>query len=728
MTIKNQYNKLCAALKSGPTYFLSRYVAWYRSSFANRLTILSLTLALLAITLVTVTAMLIVFTVVTEKERELSTKDLSVGAARLSTELIALDRQVRELAGNAALVNSLIDASQRNAYIQPLLASISLANVTHYQIILRNYRGERLLAYDHAIGFIAPDEAILKSHSQVDLSQNIPSAHMDRVGSSDWLGISYPVAFPDSNDAQGLVTLELPISDLLGTWLAPERDPRDWQLRAQLVPKLIATHLEEDHLSPEKQTSVSAYVLNESLNLPAPLDALGLHLYLQGSEQQAWSAMGLLLPYFLLIGFLSSLLAAVASRWMGLRLAKPISALANFAREVAITGAVKTPSPQLQGYATDEVGRLTRDFSSMLAELALLQEHLNASIAMRSARLATIFELSPDGFIAFDARGVASFVNPAFTFLTGIERDEVLAHDWAHLCSLLNKRLPAEHEQVPNAFPEQYVLRLQTPSLKTFLVFRRVADSGEVILYWRDFTREAEMDAMKTAFLAKAAHELRTPLTSILGFTELLQKDAQASDKQKEIFAIMARQGASLLRLVRDLLDLARIEAQQSHERRQIPQSLSALTRLIVEEFRVPGDERKINLSLADHLPELRLDAGQYRQMLSNLLSNALKYSPAGTPILVSTERSEREGRSYLVLTVRDYGIGMSQEELARLGERFYRAQPQGSVTGTGLGLSVVQELMTAHGGFMEFESTPGQGTSARLWFALPQFKPNTTR
>jgi signal transduction histidine kinase len=63
----------------------------------------------------------------------------------------------------------------------------------------------------------------------------------------------------------------------------------------------------------------------------------------------------------------------------------------------------------------------------------------------------------------------------------------------------------------------------------------------------------------------------------------------------------------------------------------------------------------------------------------------------------------------------------MSQEELARLGERFYRAQPQGPVTGTGLGLSVVQELMAAHGGLMEFDSTPGQGTQARLWFALPQ-------
>ena len=143
MTIKNYGADLLSALKNGPALMLKRYIAWYQSSFANRLTILSLSLALLAISLVTVTAMIIVFTVVTEKERELSAKDLSVGAARLSAELIAIDRQVRELAGNAALVNSLVDASQRNAYIQPLLESMTLSNVTHYQIIVRNYRDRK---------------------------------------------------------------------------------------------------------------------------------------------------------------------------------------------------------------------------------------------------------------------------------------------------------------------------------------------------------------------------------------------------------------------------------------------------------------------------------------------------------------------------------------------------------------------------------------------------------
>jgi signal transduction histidine kinase len=228
------------------------------------------------------------------------------------------------------------------------------------------------------------------------------------------------------------------------------------------------------------------------------------------------------------------------------------------------------------------------------------------------------------------------------------------------------------------------------------------------------------MDVMKTAFLAKAAHELRTPLTSILGFTELLQKDANANNKQKEIFAIMARQGNSLLNLVRDLLDLARIEAQAQKTHQQSLQSLSALTRLIVEEFKVPGDERKFILSLADHLPEVRLDSGQYRQMLSNLLSNALKYSPSGTPVSVTTKLVQRDDKPWLVVSVSDYGVGMQADELARLGERFYRANPGGKVIGTGLGLSVVKELVSMHGGSMEFESLVGQGTRASLWFPAP--------
>jgi signal transduction histidine kinase len=507
------------------------------------------------------------------------------------------------------------------------------------------------------------------------------------------------------------LTLELPLSDMLGSWLAPERDPRDWQILWDGANLAKQMGLQAGLVNRERADS-----LKQDLQLALPLEALGLQLQLQANGNQALKAIYWLLPFIVLIAFLSIFMAAIVSRWLGKRMAAPIVALANAAREVAITG---SPTIALQSAGTDEVGQLTHDFNGMLSELALLQEHLQASIDTRSARLSTIFELSPDGFIAFDQRGIASFVNPAFTALTGIERNEILAHDWAHLHQLISTRL-ANDSVFPKELSEQIMIGLHTPSLKTFLVFKRTSNQGEVILYWRDFTREAEMDAMKTAFLAKAAHELRTPLTSILGFTELLQKDAHANDKQKEIYAIMARQGKSLLNLVRDLLDLARIEAQAQKTHQQSFQSLSALTRLIVEEFKVPGDERKFILALADHLPEVRLDSGQYRQMLSNLLSNALKYSPSGTPVSVTTKLVQRDDKPWLVVSVSDYGMGMQADELARLGERFYRANPRGAVAGTGLGLSVVKELAAAHEGLMEFESHLGQGTRASLWFPAP--------
>jgi len=705
-------------MKSRVAYWLEKlplgrtYLYWYHRSFANRLTMLSLTLSLCGIVFVGVASLAIVFSIVQEKEREIVAKDLSVGATRLTVALQAINQQVSDLARNAALVNGLVDTSQREAYIKPLISTIQFANLVHYQIIVRNYQGERLIVYDHALGFSVPIEATLKVQAQEDLRLNVPSAHLDTEEGSTWLGISYPISFPDSNEAQGLLTLELPLSNMLGSWLAPERDPRDWKLSwggADLV-RQMGSQIE--FVNQKRPNS-----LQQELQLPLPLESLGLQLELQANGNQALRAIYWLLPFIALIAFLSIFMAAIVSRWLGKRMAAPIVALANAAREVAITG---SPTVALHSEGSDEIGQLTHDFNSMLSKLALLQEHLQASIATRSARLSTIFELSPDGFIAFDQRGIASFVNPAFTALTGIERNEVLAHDWTHLHQLISTRLA--HDSVfPKELSEQIMIGLHTPSLKTFLVFKRTSNQGEVILYWRDFTREAEMDAMKTAFLAKAAHELRTPLTSILGFTELLQKDTHANDKQKEIFAIMARQGKSLLSLVRDLLDLARIEAQAQKTHQQSFQSLSALTRLIVEEFRVPGDERKFILALADHLPEVRLDSGQYRQMLSNLLSNALKYSPSGTPVSVTTKLVQRDDKPWLVVSVSDYGMGMQTDELARLGERFYRTNPRGTIAGTGLGLSVVKELVAAHEGLMEFESQVGQGTRASLWFPAPR-------
>jgi signal transduction histidine kinase len=181
--------------------------------------------------------------------------------------------------------------------------------------------------------------------------------------------------------------------------------------------------------------------------------------------------------------------------------------------------------------------------------------------------------------------------------------------------------------------------------------------------------------------------------------------------------AIMARQGKNLLQLIHDLLDLARLEVQNPQWQRQSPQSLVVLTRLIASDFQMAGDERQWIFALEEHLPEVRLDPNAYRQVLSNLLSNAMKYSPKGSPIRIASRVEEREGVLWQGIAIEDRGIGMSAEELERLGQRFYRANPQGDVAGTGLGLAVVEEIMGLHGGRVEYASELGVGSTVTVWF-----------
>ena len=686
---------------------------WYSRSFTNRLTALMMLVSVIAVSLLSLASMLIVYQVIADKEQELLKKDLTVATNRLRNELININALVLALSRNAQIVNGLSDGDQRLAYLKPLIEDSGLANLNDYQLSLRNYRGDIILSRLTDPTLPLPDAAVLLANARQDIASNAPSAHYYQVGRFTWISLSHVVSFPDSNDAQGLVTVELPVSGLLGSWLGYEHDPRSWILHAN--ENALANALIGGDTKP-----LPAGDLVQALVLPAPLENLQLNLELLEPAQRASRALLILIPIFLVLALASLGLVWFLSVLLGRRFARPIIQLAQVAREVELTG---VHQQEIALDSPDEIGQLARDFMTMLTQLTQLQNHLESAVDLRSARLATIFALSPDGFMQLDAHGVINFVNPAFTQLTGIERDQVLAHDWAHLRRLLSERLVDSEEVIAQAIPEKMILRLNTPSLKTIAVVCRVTERSEMILYWQDLTQIAQVDAMRSAFLAKAAHELRTPLTSILGFTELLQKDTATSDRQREMLAIMARQGASLLALVRDLLDLSRADAKAgtvARAQHQTLQSLPALTRLIVQEFKVPGDERKLVLSLGEHLPEVRIDANAYRQVMSNLLSNALKYSQRGTPILVSTCAMQKDGVQYLGVAIEDHGIGMSPVVLDKLGERFFRADPGGTVKGTGLGISVVQEIMTAHQGFIEFSSQPQVGTTVRIWFPIP--------
>jgi PAS domain S-box-containing protein len=238
-----------------------------------------------------------------------------------------------------------------------------------------------------------------------------------------------------------------------------------------------------------------------------------------------------------------------------------------------------------------------------------------------------------------------------------------------------------------------------------------------LITILHDITRESEIQRMKTEFVTTAAHELRTPLTSIQGFSEVLleRSDLKPGD-QRAILSIIHEQAETLSNVVTELLDLARIESGRGIILNKTSCDLSVLIRQAVSHVPRKEDLHRIETLLPAGAEAVYGDPVKLLQVLENILSNAVKYSPRGGAIRIVGMRSPGEIR----LSVADQGIGMNEEQVQRIFDKFYRADTSNSaVEGAGLGMSIVKEIVEAHGGRVWVESAPGRGT--RVSFVLPQ-------
>ncbi|MDH4449457.1 MAG: HAMP domain-containing sensor histidine kinase [Rhodoferax sp.] len=243
---------------------------------------------------------------------------------------------------------------------------------------------------------------------------------------------------------------------------------------------------------------------------------------------------------------------------------------------------------------------------------------------------------------------------------------------------------------------------------------------GERALYLQDITRAHDLDRAKSDFLSAAAHELRTPLASIYGFAELMLLRNLPPEQQKELLGTIHRQAKSLINLINELLDLSRIDARQGKDLNMAPCRLASLVDGAVEGLHIRANTHQITCHLRHGVATVLADREKTRQALLNVLSNAVKYSPRGGRITVSTARREVHGHKQLGIRVRDEGLGMDESQRSRACERFYRANPLGDIPGTGLGLSLVLENMHLQSGALELQSALGRGTTVTLWFSTP--------
>jgi signal transduction histidine kinase/DNA-binding response OmpR family regulator len=230
----------------------------------------------------------------------------------------------------------------------------------------------------------------------------------------------------------------------------------------------------------------------------------------------------------------------------------------------------------------------------------------------------------------------------------------------------------------------------------------------------RDMSERARLERAKSEFVATASHELRSPLTSIKGFVELLERSSgEMSDRQREFVEIILKSTDRLVELVNDLLDVARIEADHVEINRR-PIDVGEVVQEVVELInpRVQAKGQRLTSYASPVLPPALADPGRVRQIVANLMTNAHLYTPEGGTIHVGVEPD----RAWVEIVVEDSGVGMTEEEVSHIFDRFYRAgNRSGSNPGTGLGLSIVKSLVDLHFGQITVDSEPGRGTIFRV-------------
>ena len=236
----------------------------------------------------------------------------------------------------------------------------------------------------------------------------------------------------------------------------------------------------------------------------------------------------------------------------------------------------------------------------------------------------------------------------------------------------------------------------------------------------QEVTADRRLERLRDAFLAAVSHELRTPLTSVSGFLELLGDEEDSLGLTGRTYLSAARRGTvRLQRIVEDLLLVAQIEAELL-ELHTAPVDLAELAAAAVEEVQAAADEKRVAITLDTDGPlPLEADAARVGQVLDNLLSNAIRYTPAGGSVVLSASSHDGQRR----IEVTDNGIGVPHDEVGQIFSRFYRASSatRRAIPGTGLGLVIARAIVERHGGTIALESRESEGTTVTVTLPFRQ-------
>ncbi len=437
------------------------------------------------------------------------------------------------------------------------------------------------------------------------------------------------------------------------------------------------------------------------VRLAMPLSAVAI--FESGSQRIV--VLSLFLAFLLSLGF---------TYFMAIIISHPLEEMAGIARAMAAGDFSRKPSVR----SRDEVGDLARAITHMSDQIKEKIDDIQQEKAKLDAVIMHMFE----GIMVVDEKGVVQLMNPslrkAFLIDTPVHgrravevvRNSVLSDMLSDL--LTGKERIISHELVIT-FPDERVIQVNGVAISTLNKIE-----GAVLVF-HDITELRRLEKVRQDFVANVSHELRTPVASIKGYAETLLSGAM-EDKQalKEFLGTIHENSDRLVNLINDLLDLARIESGRMKIVPVAMEAVSVVQRCLnILEKTIQDKKLSVTMDLPGNLPKVLADESRFSQVVLNLLDNAVKYTSEGGSISVKAVSQEKNVRFDVI----DTGIGIPEEDLPRIFERFYRVDKARSrdLGGTGLGLSIVKHIVLAHGGEVWASSQLGRGTT--FSFTIPR-------
>jgi two-component system phosphate regulon sensor histidine kinase PhoR len=402
------------------------------------------------------------------------------------------------------------------------------------------------------------------------------------------------------------------------------------------------------------------------------------------------------------------LAGALAGGWVARRLSRPVAELGRFAEALARG----ETSARIHVSQPGEPAALARTLNQIAESLAAARSRA----AQEQEEVRAILESMSDGLVAADAQQHVLLLNPAAAEMLALSP---VPKSGEPLWNLVRQEalLKAADGVAATGQPAtvRWVCARGRHLEATLLPLRRQTPPNGLLLVIRDVTRDVQYQELRKEFVANVSHELRTPLTVIRGYLETLRGGAwDDKPKASEYLATVEKHVRQLANLVDDLLEISRLE-NYALLPGQTAVNLPARIASVVE-FMTPAARAKaqtLTSEVPDGLPLLLGNPEYLERAISNLVDNAIKYTPERGTIRLAVEKTGDR----VVLSVTDNGIGIPEQDLPRIFERFYRVDKSRSreLGGTGLGLAIVKHIALAHGGTVEVQSKPGTGSTFRL-------------